>query len=69
MHSSTYQCPKCQNTQYEVAEFRATGGFVTKLFNIQTERFTTVTCTRCRFTEIYKADQSTLGNVLDFFTN
>lgn len=62
-----YTCPKCENTSYETDEFRATGGFLTKLFDIQTKRFTTVTCQRCKYTEIFKADSSTLGNIFDFF--
>lgn len=63
-----YKCPKCSNTTYEVGEFRATGGFLTKVFDIQSKRFTTVTCTRCRYTELYRADSSMLGNIFDFFT-
>jgi predicted nucleic-acid-binding Zn-ribbon protein len=47
---------------------RATGGILTKVFDIQSKRFTTVTCERCRYTEIYKADSSMLGNIFDFFT-
>lgn len=64
-----YTCPKCRNTTYETGEFRATGGFLTKLFDIQTKRFTTVTCARCTYTEIYRAESSMLGNVFDFFVN
>jgi predicted nucleic-acid-binding Zn-ribbon protein len=63
-----YVCGKCGNTAFETSEFRATGGFLTKVFDIQSKKFTTVTCTRCRFTELYQADQSTLGNVFDFMT-
>ncbi|MBC8481186.1 MAG: GTP-binding protein [Planctomycetes bacterium] len=33
------------------------------------DEFTTVTCKRCSYTEIYKADSSTIGNIFDFFTN
>ncbi len=40
-----------------------------KIFDVQNKRFSTVTCSRCKFTEIYRADSSTLGNVFDFFTN
>ena len=69
MEGLRYRCPKCSGTQYEVGEFRATGGFLTKLFDIQSKRFSTVTCTRCKFTEIYQADSSMLGNIFDFFTN
>jgi predicted nucleic-acid-binding Zn-ribbon protein len=63
-----YTCAKCGNGEYEVGEFRATGGFLTKVFDIQSRRFTTVSCMRCRYTEIYKADSSMLGNIFDFFT-
>lgn len=64
-----YRCPKCENTDCEVSEFRATGGFLTKVFDIQSKKFTTVTCTRCKYTEIFKADSSMLGNIFDFFTD
>ena len=64
-----YVCPKCGNTQYETDEFRATGGFLSKVFDVQSKRFTTVTCTRCKYTEIYKASSSMLGNIFDLFTN
>ena len=43
--------------------------WTTKFFNIQNKRFATVISTRCKFTEIYKTDTRTLGNVLDFFGN
>ena len=33
-----------------------------------TKRFTTVTCDRCTFTEIYRTKSSALGHVLDFYT-
>ncbi len=69
MHHQNYHCPKCQNMEYETDEFRATGGLLTKIFDIQSKRFTTVTCTRCKYTEIYKTDSSMLGNIFDFFTN
>jgi len=64
-----YTCPKCSNTQYEIGEFRAAGGFFTKVFDVQSKRFSTVTCTRCKYTEIFKAESSMLGNIFDFFTD
>ncbi|UCF04199.1 MAG: zinc ribbon domain-containing protein [bacterium] len=69
MERLNYSCPKCSGSDYEVGEFRATGGFFTKLFDVQSKRFTTVSCTRCKYTEIYKADSSMLGNIFDFFTS
>jgi len=65
----SYVCPKCSNTQCVVDEFRATGGVLSKIFDVQNKKFTTVTCTRCKYTEIYKADSSALGNIFDLFTN
>jgi len=68
MQQLDYHCPKCRGTEYEVDQMRATGGILTKVFDVQSKRFTTVTCERCRYTEIYKADSSMLGNIFDFFT-
>jgi len=67
--SFDYTCPKCGNTTCETGQFRAAGGFLSKIFDVQSKRFTTVTCTRCRYTEIFKADSSMLGNIFDLFTN
>ena len=69
MNALNYRCPKCDNGQYETDEFRAAGGFLSKIFDVQSKKFTTVTCTRCKYTEIYKADSSMLGNIFDLFTN
>ncbi|MEA1985964.1 MAG: zinc ribbon domain-containing protein [Candidatus Marinimicrobia bacterium] len=68
MEQLNYRCPKCGNTEYEVDEIRATGGMFSKIFDVQNKRFTTVTCTKCSYTELYKAKSSSLGNVFDFFT-
>ena len=69
MEHNNWECPKCQNREFEAGQFAATGGGLTKFFNIQNKKFTTVTCAQCRYTEIYKTDASTLGNILDFFGN
>jgi len=65
MVATNFHCAKCANQEYEI---RATGGFLSKIFDIQSRKFTTVTCTRCKYTEIYKADSSALGNIFDLFT-
>jgi predicted nucleic-acid-binding Zn-ribbon protein len=69
MEHKNWQCAKCGSRQFEVDQFRATGGFLAKIFDVQNKRFLTVTCTNCTFTEIYRTSQSTIGNVFDFFTN
>ncbi len=65
--SLRYECPKCKHTVFESEEIRTTGGFFTKIFNVQSKKFTTVTCGQCRYTELFKTNSSALGNVFDFF--
>lgn len=67
--SLNYTCPKCKNRTYNIAEMRATGGILSKIFDVQTQKFTSVTCERCKFTEFYKAPTRALSNIFDFFTN
>ena len=69
MQDHRWQCPRCGYESYEVDEMRATGGALAKIFDVQNKKFTTVSCEQCRYTEFYKADSSTLGNVFDFFTS
>jgi len=64
-----YRCPKCGCSSCDVSELRSTGGFFTKVFDVQSKKFTTVTCSQCKYTELFKADSSMLGNIFDFFTN
>ena len=68
MAATKFRCAKCSNDEYETSEFRATGGFLSKIFDVQNRKFTTVTCTRCKYTEIYQADSGALGNIFDLFT-
>ena len=61
-----WHCSKCEYSEYETDRFAATGAGLAKLFDIQNKQFITVTCTRCRYTEIYKDDPSGFSNVLDW---
>jgi len=69
MQHKNWRCPKCGNETFETDQFQATGGLFAKLFDVQNKRFSTVTCSRCKYTEIYRGTTSTLSNVFDFFTN
>jgi len=66
---TNYGCPKCGQTFCEIGEMRATGGFWSKIFDVQGAKFSSVTCQNCKYTEFYKADSSLLGNIFDLFTN
>ena len=65
---ANFHCPKCTNRECDVAEMRGAGGFWSKIFDVQGQRYSTVTCTRCKYTEFYKAPTNMLGNIFDFFT-
>lgn len=69
MQRQYWDCPKCRNREYETDQLSATGGGMSRFFNVQSKRYTTVTCTTCSYTEIYRTEASTLSNVLDFFGN
>ncbi|PLT24999.1 zinc ribbon domain-containing protein, partial [Pseudoalteromonas sp. MelDa3] len=59
---------KCNNNEFDTGEIRVSGGFWSRIFDVQNKKYTAVTCSRCSFTEFYKGSSSTLGNVFDFFT-
>lgn len=69
MKQFNYTCPKCGNNECETSELRATGGFLSKIFDVQSKRFTTVTCLKCSYTELYRAESSMLGDIFDLFTD
>ncbi|MGE4454789.1 MAG: zinc ribbon domain-containing protein [Sphaerochaeta sp.] len=69
MEKKRYVCPKCGGTHYESDRFQATGGNFAKIFDVQNKRFITITCTNCGYTELYKQNEQTGWNILDFFMN
>lgn len=66
---SNWNCPKCNNTEYEKDQFQATGGTFSKMFDIQNKRFITISCTKCGYTELYKTQTSATSNIFDFLIN
>ena len=69
MQHNNWCCPKCGNKNYETGEIRVSGGFWSRIFDVQNKKYSAVTCEKCSYTEFYKGSSSTLGNVFDFFTN
>jgi hypothetical protein len=70
MKTSKYHCPKCGKSGYDTGEIRVSGGFWTKIFNIENRRFVSISCKNCGYTEFYnKARAKSAENVLDFFFN
>ena len=69
MEKREYVCPKCGTKEYEVDQIRTTGGALAKIFDVQNKKFMVISCVHCGYTEMYKRKTSTIGNVVDFFTN
>ncbi len=61
----SYSCARCHNTEYETQPISTTGGWVSRVFNFQSNRFTAVICTRCGYVDLYKGKRSTAANVAD----
>ncbi|MDA3802640.1 MAG: zinc ribbon domain-containing protein [Patescibacteria group bacterium] len=64
-----FKCPKCSGLDYKMGEIRTSGSFWTKIFNIENKCFATVTCTNCKYTELYQGTQGKGENILDFLAN
>lgn len=65
MDKRQFVYPKCNHTEYESDQFQATGGNLSKVFNVQNKKFITISCKNCGFTELYKGTTSTGMNILD----
>jgi len=69
MQHENWSCPKCENNEYEIGEIRVAGSFWQKIFNVQRSKFSTVTCSKCTYTEFFKGRAtSKLSDIFDFFT-
>lgn len=67
MKTLRYTCPKCGHNQCDVGEVYMAGSLITKIFNIQNRKFTSVTCKKCTYTELFKTEIKRISNVIDFF--
>jgi len=64
-----WKCSKCDCTEFTHDQFQATGGGFAKVFDVQNKKFITISCNKCGYTELYKANTSAGMNVLDFLLN
>jgi len=60
-------CPKCGGEETDVGAISTTGGGLSKMFDVQTNRFTVVTCTNCGYSELYRDVGSGASDVVDVF--
>ncbi len=69
MRHNNWPRPKCQHNDYDAGQVRASGGFWSRIFDVQNRKYTAVTCEKCSYTEFYKSSSSTVGNTFDFVAN
>ncbi|KFF56147.1 zinc ribbon domain-containing protein [Bacillus subtilis] len=60
-------CIKCDSTEAGQKEIATTGTGLSKLFDVQHNRFLVVYCKNCGYSEFYNKESSTAGNILDLF--
>jgi uncharacterized protein len=60
-------CIKCGGTEAATKEIATTGTGLSKMFDIQHNKFIVVYCKNCGYSEFYNKKSSTASNVIDFF--
>lgn len=60
-------CIKCGGTEAGTKEISTTGTGLSKMFDIQNNRFLVVYCKSCGYSELYNKEASTASNILYFF--
>ena len=69
MEKQQYYCIKCKGTEYKSGEIRTTGSGLSRFLNLQNQKFATVSCAGCGYTEIYRLAGGGVGNILDIFSS
>ncbi|RLQ95407.1 zinc ribbon domain-containing protein [Falsibacillus albus] len=60
-------CIKCGSKDAGQKEIATTGTGLSKMFDVQNNRFLVVYCKKCGYCEFYNKDSSTASNILDLF--
>lgn len=67
--ASGFTCGKCGYVECDRGEISTAGGLLSRLFNLQHNKFTAVSCRSCGYTELYRKTSGAVGNVVDFLAN
>jgi uncharacterized protein len=60
-----YECAKCGHPEFDVGEIRASGGILSSVFEVESEKFAYISCKRCGYTEFYRGERSILRHIFD----
>ncbi|HET7615463.1 MAG TPA: zinc ribbon domain-containing protein [Bacillales bacterium] len=69
---SKFKCVKCGHDSCETKELAMTGTGLSKIFDIEHNRFLFVSCEHCGYVEVYNPrilgeKKGQLGNIMDLF--
>jgi predicted nucleic-acid-binding Zn-ribbon protein len=60
-------CPKCGHAEVDIGEISTTGSGLSKMFDVQTNKFSVVSCTNCGYSELYRDVGSQSSDFVDIF--
>ena len=69
MEQHQFSCIKCSGSEYTEGEIRTTGSGASRFLNLQNQKFASVSCSNCGYTEFYRMASGRAGNILDILTN
>ena len=69
MKSQQYSCARCSATEYETGEIKTTGSGWSGFLIIPNQKYATVICKGCGFTDLYRLDGRGIRDVVDSLTN
>ncbi|WP_154224629.1 zinc ribbon domain-containing protein [Marinicella rhabdoformis] len=61
-----YQCPHCGHDKYDERQMRSSGGRLSSIFEVQTNKYRVIVCQRCQFSQMFYGSVSNSQQVLDF---
>jgi predicted nucleic-acid-binding Zn-ribbon protein len=60
-------CQKCGHASASTDTISTTGGGLSKMFDVQTKKFTVVSCDNCGYSELYRDVRDRGSDVVDVF--
>jgi hypothetical protein len=64
-----YSCPKCGSKTFSTGTMWVSRSIFSKIFDIQSRRYSAVICSACKYTEFYHLPLKRLSEVLEYTTN
>jgi len=60
-----YACPKCGSRSFTTSTMWVSKNILSKFFDIESNRYSVVICSECKYSELYRLPLKRLGEVLE----